>query len=247
MTAVGFIKVPDGDTRVFVLRQIEARKLTLKCNGANMSIVRALTETAQDTNAALISASDLLKKQAGLTDSDVVIVWENRTVEVQKQVAFQQPKGQDLGAFNTAYAHLALPYAAGGRADQSTLRGVAFTLTPSEALTRATPEEVAAPAARPLRRGRRSREARCRRWNLWHSQVSRSLVALMQSVAYDFFNMFQTIEISNARVVSRQAMGGLLLVLFLLLCLLLFLPLLLLPLNPFPWLAKSPASTVQHT
>ena len=74
MTAVGFIEVPDGDTREFVLRQIETRTLILKCNGANMSIVRALTETAKDRNAALISASDLFKKQGGLTDSDVVIV-----------------------------------------------------------------------------------------------------------------------------------------------------------------------------
>ena len=48
------------------------------------------------------------------------------------------------------------------------------------------------------------------------------------------FNMFHKIVVTNARVISRQAMGGLLLVLFLLLCLLLFLLLLLLPLNPVP-------------
>ena len=66
--------MPDGDTRGFVLRQIEARKLIFKVNCTNMSIVRALPETAQSRNAAFISASDLLKKQAGLTDSDMVIV-----------------------------------------------------------------------------------------------------------------------------------------------------------------------------
>ena len=55
-------------------------------------------------------------------------------------------------------------------------------MTPSETRTGATPEEVAAPAARPLRRGRRSRKARCRRWNSWHALVSHSLVALMLKI-----------------------------------------------------------------
>ena len=105
---------------------------------------------------------------------------------MKKQIVFQQLKGQDLGAFNTAYAHLALPYAAGGSADQSTLTNVCVTLTPGEALTGTTPQEVAAPAARPQRRGRRSREARCGRWKLWHVQVSRALVTLMPSVPLEY-------------------------------------------------------------
>ena len=48
-----------------------------------------------------------------------------------------------------------------------------------EAHTGATPAEVAAPAVRPPHRGRRSREARCRRFLHWHSHVSQCLVSLM--------------------------------------------------------------------
>ena len=61
---------------------------------------------------------------------------------------------------------------------------------PAQALndswTRASPSEVAAPAARPLHRGRRSREARCRRWNCWHSQVSRFLADLMPCIPFAY-------------------------------------------------------------
>ena len=58
-------------------------------------------------------------------------------------------------------------------------------MTPSETRTGATPKEVAAPAARPLRRGRRSHKARCRRWNSWHALVSHSLVALMLNIPFE--------------------------------------------------------------
>ena len=59
MTAVGFIEVPDGDTREFVLRLIEAKKLTLTCNSTKLSIVRALTNAAKDRNTDLFSVIDL--------------------------------------------------------------------------------------------------------------------------------------------------------------------------------------------
>ena len=58
-------------------------------------------------------------------------------------------------------------------------------MSPSEARTGATPEEVAAPAVRPLHRGRRSRDARCRRWQSWHTRVSQCLISLMPSVPFD--------------------------------------------------------------
>ena len=73
MTAVWFIEVPGGDTREFVLRHIEAKKLTLTCNSTKLSIVRALTDAAKDRNTDLFSAVDLLKQQPGLMDSDVAI------------------------------------------------------------------------------------------------------------------------------------------------------------------------------
>ena len=58
-------------------------------------------------------------------------------------------------------------------------------MSPSEARTGATPEEVAAPAVRPLHRGRRSRDARCRRWQSWHTRVSQCLISLMPSIPFD--------------------------------------------------------------
>ena len=109
MTAVGFIDVGDADTREFVISQITARKLTLKCNTVDLKIARALTESAKDRNTALVSASDLLKKQVGVTSSEVVIVWETRSIEVRKQVAFKQPSGQGFGAFMNSFSHLELP------------------------------------------------------------------------------------------------------------------------------------------
>ena len=109
MTAVGFIDVGDADTREFVISQITARKLTLKCNTVDLKIARALTESAKDRNTALVSASDLLKKQVGVTSSEVVIVWETRSIEVRKQVAFKQPSGQRFGAFMNSFSHLELP------------------------------------------------------------------------------------------------------------------------------------------
>ena len=42
-------------------------------------------------------------------DSDVVIDWENRCVDVRGQVAFKQPKRQGLGEFVATYALLDLP------------------------------------------------------------------------------------------------------------------------------------------
>ena len=58
-------------------------------------------------------------------------------------------------------------------------------MSPFEALTGAIFEEVAAPAVRPPRRGRRSRNARCRRWELWHARVSRNLVSLMPNIRFE--------------------------------------------------------------
>ena len=58
-------------------------------------------------------------------------------------------------------------------------------MPPNEALAGATPEEVAAPAVRPPHHGRRSREARCRRWQSWHTRVSQCLISLMPSVPFD--------------------------------------------------------------
>ena len=58
------------------------------------------------------------------------------------------------------------------------------SVSPFEALTGAIFEEVAAPAVRPLRRGRRSRNASCRRWDQWHARVSQTLVSLIPKIPF---------------------------------------------------------------
>ena len=58
------------------------------------------------------------------------------------------------------------------------------SVSPFEALTGAILEEVAAPAVRPPRRGRRSRNARCRRWDQWHARVSQTLVSQMPKIPF---------------------------------------------------------------
>ena len=70
---------------------------------------------------------------------------------------------------------------------------------PREALTGTTSFEVAAPAARPPHRGTCSHEARCRRWNLWHAQISRLLIPLMPTIPF---------VVRSADVGSNCAMSG---------------------------------------
>ena len=56
-----------------------------------------------------------------------------------------------------------------------------------ELQARAGDSKVAASAVRPpasTHRGRRSRNARCRRWDLWHAHVSQSLISLMPTVPF---------------------------------------------------------------
>ena len=75
---------------------------------------------------------------------------------------------------------------------------------PSEALTGATSFEVAAPAARPpslkaTHRGRRSREARCRRFQTWHVQVAHRRVSLMPSIPFEVNTVVSPVSV-NANV-----------------------------------------------
>ena len=99
----------DPDVREFVLRDVESRKLSLKCRNQNLSIVRAITDQREDRNAALFTAAELLKQERDVNDADVEIIWATRSVEVRKEVPFKQPKGQALGSFCGKYGHLALP------------------------------------------------------------------------------------------------------------------------------------------
>ena len=109
MTAVGFIEVGDPDVREFVLREVTSRKLSVRCRNQNLAVVRAMTDQSKERNAALFAAADILKQERGVNDADVEIVWATRSVEVRKEMAFQQPKGQSLGSFCGKHGHLALP------------------------------------------------------------------------------------------------------------------------------------------
>ena len=92
MTAVGFIDVGDPDVREFVLREVETRKLSVKCKNQTLSIVRAMTDQSKDRNTALFTAAALLKKERDVKEADVEIVWATRSVEVRGDVSFKQPR-----------------------------------------------------------------------------------------------------------------------------------------------------------
>ena len=109
MTAVGFIEVGDPDVREFVLREVTSRKLSVRCRNQNLAVVRAMTDQSKERNAALFAAAEILKQERGVNEADVEIVWATRSVEVRKEMAFQQPKGQSLGSFCGKHGHLALP------------------------------------------------------------------------------------------------------------------------------------------
>ena len=47
MSRVGIIEVGDADLREFVLKTIVAKKLTMKVQGNNLTITRALTDNAK--------------------------------------------------------------------------------------------------------------------------------------------------------------------------------------------------------
>ena len=100
--------VGDADLREFVLKTIDTKKLTMKGQGHGLVVTRALTDKARDRNTAIFSAVELLKKKGGVSESDIVINWENRAVEVCKEEVFKQPKGQGAGSFKNKFGHLAL-------------------------------------------------------------------------------------------------------------------------------------------
>ena len=108
MSAVGIIDVGDPDVREFDLKQIETKTIGMQFHGGTLSIVRALTHSAKDSNSALFLAAEVLKKEAGVRENDIEIVWESRAVTVRKEKAFNQPKSQGLGMFKGKFANLTL-------------------------------------------------------------------------------------------------------------------------------------------
>ena len=108
MCAVGIIDVGDPDVREFVFTQMETNKLGMQFHGETLSILRALTDHAKDRNIALVSAAEMLNKEAGMRENDIEIVWDSRAVTVRKEEAFKQPKGQRLGTFRSKFTHLTL-------------------------------------------------------------------------------------------------------------------------------------------
>ena len=94
MSRVGIIEVGDADLREFVLKTIVAKKLTMKVQRNNLTITRALTDNAKERNTAMFSAVELLKKE-GVRESDIVINWNNRAVEVCKEEVSSSRKAKE--------------------------------------------------------------------------------------------------------------------------------------------------------
>ena len=81
----------------------------MRCRNQNLAVVRAMTDQSKERNAALFAAAEILKQERGVNEADVEIVWATRSVEVRKEIAVQQPKGQSLSSFCGNHRHLALP------------------------------------------------------------------------------------------------------------------------------------------
>ena len=110
MTGVGLIDVGCPDLRELLVKTVESKGLKVQSGGKELKVVRALTRSASDRNKAIREAADLLKKQKGLQEKDVVPEWAgDRGVKVKGMYAFKQPKGRELGAFCGAFVHLKLP------------------------------------------------------------------------------------------------------------------------------------------
>ena len=75
--------------------------------------------------------------------------------------------------------------------------------------TRASVSKAAAPAVRPpslnaTHRGRRSREARCRRFQTWHVQVAHRLVSLMPSIPFEVNTVVSQVSVNANVCVSED-------------------------------------------
>ena len=109
MTGVGFIDVGCPDVRERVVQIIESKNLKIKIGGVDMKVTRARTEAATARNTMLRQASDLIKKEIGVSDGDVKIEWiGERGVKVPDVFAFKQPSGSDMGAFCGQFSYLKL-------------------------------------------------------------------------------------------------------------------------------------------
>ena len=110
ITRTGYIEFSSSDVRNVVWTKIEGSGVKCQHMGKGLDIKRATPPAAAKRNKALASASDLLKKQAGIQDADVVIQWTGeRGVTVKNIYAFTQPPGDSLGAFTGTFSGLALP------------------------------------------------------------------------------------------------------------------------------------------
>ena len=109
MSAAGIIDVGDPDVREFVLRQIETKNLEYSFTARSCQLfARSQITPRIGILRALVSAAEMLKKEAGMHENNIEIVWDSRAVTVRKEEAFKQPKGQGLGTFRRKFTHLTL-------------------------------------------------------------------------------------------------------------------------------------------
>ena len=110
MTRTGYIEFSSSDVRNLVWSKIEGSGLKCQHMGKGLNIKRATPPAAAKRNKALAAASDILKKQPGINDNDVVIQWTGeRGVTVKNVFAFTQPAGESLGVFTGIFSGLSLP------------------------------------------------------------------------------------------------------------------------------------------
>ena len=111
-TNTGYVEFSSTAVRNHVFGLIQGDQAQFQCTigGKSIDLKKTRTKNAKDRNTALTEAADLLKKQPGVTEADVHIVWTgNRGVKCKEAFAFQQPPGSALGEFMGNFHELELP------------------------------------------------------------------------------------------------------------------------------------------
>ena len=110
LTPMTLVELSSSDVRREVLEKIKVRKLSISLGGVELEVKKGLSENAIARNATLRKAADLLKKDARCASKAVKIVYDGyRGVTVDGVLAFDQPKGQELGGFVEPYLDFLLP------------------------------------------------------------------------------------------------------------------------------------------
>ena len=103
VTNTGLATFTDSDARDRFLK--DSKGVSFVVQGKEVRVVKAKTKTATERDWILLTAKDLLTREA--TGKSVQV--KDRTVTVNEEVAFEQEKHETRGSFVGDFKHLSLP------------------------------------------------------------------------------------------------------------------------------------------